>query len=154
MRKKRSAQLPKLALMATLVTCQAQAALVNPNQEEWLWRDVTPVNLANSANQTTEPASSHHSDGDGNNAMFWYWLGHTIGNSGSGGNYNTPSSPTSPSSYSSNRPAPAIGSNVSGYHSGSSHPNNQTTSPPSKGYSTGGMGSTGGRSGASSSSGG
>lgn len=138
---KQRRQLPKLALMVSLVTLQAQAGLVSPDQEEWLWRDVPVIHHDASSGQAQSHEREHESSGSGvGSALMWYWLGHMSGSSGGGGNAG--GNNYAPSSQPA-RPNP----NTSHWYSNGSGGNSSSDSGASKGYSSGGFGSSASRSG-------
>lgn len=75
MRKK----MPVLAMMAALAAADAQAGAVNPEQEEWLWKDLPIIEKQeHSESQAMVPATPAHYGGghsDGSSAVLWYMLG-------------------------------------------------------------------------------
>lgn len=142
MRKKRKSQLPRLALMASLVAFEAQAGVVSKDQLDWQWRE-TPVKeqLQNEGNQGQATTN------DGNsNALMWYMLGNMMGssNSGSSGSNfsNQKSAPAKPNPDTSHWNNSSSGSSKEpNKPSSSNSSNNSGSSNSNKGYSTGGMGS-------------
>jgi hypothetical protein len=170
--RKRSSKLPTLVLMSSLYAFHAQAGVVAPDQQDWMWKSVpteqqlrdmpleqtstsavTGVTTAtqNQAQPTTTVVHEHDS---GSNALMWYMIGHAMGggnNSGSayqGSNYapsggNNYRQPSQPQSAPS-KPNPDTSHWYSGGSSsgGNSNTNNSSSSSANKGYSTGGMGAT------------
>lgn len=146
MRKKRS-HLPKLALMSSLYMFQAQAGVVNPDQQDWMWKDV-PVKQ----DQQNQSAGPSHSEGGSSNALMWYMLGNMMGsNNGSSGS-NFSSSGSSKQAPARPNPDTSHWNNNSNKSSSSGSGNSSSSSNSNKGYSTGGMGTpSSGKSGFSSS---
>ncbi len=156
--KKHTRHLPKLALMASLVTLQAQAALVSPDQEEWLWRDLPVIqNNQNNGQAAQNPSPAHESSGGGmGNVLLGYGLGYLAGHS-SGSNNSANHRDTTPTRPSSSQNPAKPNPDTSHWYSakpnqGSSRDNSGSSSGTSKGYSSGGFGASASKGGSSSGS--
>jgi hypothetical protein len=144
-------QLPKLVLMASLVTLQAQAALVSPNQEEWLWKDLPVIQN----NQPSAQEQAHENNGSGSSiahTLMNYGMGYLAGRSS--GNHNSGNNNTGNNSANNYTPPSKPNPDTSHWYSNNSKNTSPVGSSPSanKGYSLGGFGASASKGGYSSGS--
>ncbi len=147
-------KLPKLVLMASLVTLQAQAALVSPNQEEWLWKDLPVIqnNQPLAQEQTPEHGSGNAGSGSSiAHTLMNYGMGYLAGRSS--GNHNSGNNNTGSNSANNDTPPSKPNPDTSHWYSNSSKTKSPLgTSKSNKGYSSGGFGASASKGGYSSGS--